>query len=197
MEGQEAKKARWLDGSVIPGLTNRLLAIIVAITIACGGLCGVLGYGIGRTQTADMAYMAEKDKLNAELDKVKKKIDDKQYQLSLAERTIAEADSVESGLASKHDEYNKLQQQINALNGQLEEAKKNTVTSGTWQVGKDIEAGTYRANSQVSSQCYWEITVNNGADIVQNDIPGGGYPQVTVSDGQQLKLQDCGTWSRQ
>ncbi|MEO2355423.1 hypothetical protein ABG893_06765 [Bifidobacterium longum] len=72
MEGQEAKKARWLDGSVIPGLTNRLLAIIVAITIVCGGLCGVLGYGIGRTQTADMAYMAEKDKLNAELDKVKK-----------------------------------------------------------------------------------------------------------------------------
>lgn len=62
---------------------------------------------------------------------------------------------------------------------------------------KRIEAGTYRANSQVPSQCYWEITVNNGADIVQNDIPGGGYPQVTVSDGQQLKLQDCGTWSRQ
>ena len=33
--------------------------------------------------------------------------------------------------------------------------------------------------------------------IVQNDMPGGGYPQLTVSDGQQLKVQGCGTFTKQ
>lgn len=50
---------------------------------------------------------------------------------------------------------------------------------------------------QVGSHCYWSVTVSGSDDIVQNDIPGGGYPQVTVSDGQQLKLMDCGTFAKQ
>ena len=67
-----------------------------------------------------------------------------------------------------------------------------------WQVGRDIDAGTYRATTEVGSRCYWSITVSGDSDnILQNDIPGGGYPQVTVSDGQQLKLMNCGTFTKQ
>lgn len=66
-----------------------------------------------------------------------------------------------------------------------------------WQVGKDIDAGTYRATSQVGSDCYWEISTDNGDNIIQNDFPGGGYPEVTVSNGQQLKISSCGTLTKQ
>ncbi|MFR1605768.1 MAG: hypothetical protein ACLSUZ_04855 [Bifidobacterium pseudocatenulatum] len=87
-----------------------------------------------------------------------------------------------------------MQAQIESLTGQVDNAKR-TSASMAWQVGKDIDAGTYRANNSVTDRCYWEISV--GDDIVQNDIPGGGYPQVTVSDGQQFKLQNCGTFTKQ
>ncbi len=75
--------------------------------------------------------------------------------------------------------------------------KRSPTSDGVWQVGKDIDAGTYRATSEVGSHCYWSVTVSGSDDIVQNDIPGGGYPQVSVSDGQQLKLQNCGTFAKQ
>lgn len=88
-----------------------------------------------------------------------------------------------------------LQAQIESLTGQVDNAKRTSASDGVWQVGKDIDAGTYRANDSVTDRCYWEVSV--GDDIVQNDMPGGGYPQVTVSDGQQLKLQNCGTFTKQ
>lgn len=62
-------------------------------------------------------------------------------------------------------------------------------------VGRDIAAGTYSPNADVSSQCYWEIS--QGGEIVDNDIPGGGFPTVSLSDGQQFKTRDCGPWSLQ
>ena len=85
--------------------------------------------------------------------------------------------------------------ELQSLTGQVEQAKRNSISDGVWQVGKDIDAGTYRANDSVTDRCYWEIS--SGGNILQNDMPGGGYPQVSVSDGQQLKLQNCGTFTKQ
>jgi hypothetical protein len=70
-----------------------------------------------------------------------------------------------------------------------------TIAEGTWMVGRDVAAGTYSPNAAVSSQCYWEIS--QGGEIVGNDIPGGGFPTVILSDGQQFKTRDCGSWSLQ
>ena len=121
-----------------------------------------------------------------------------------AKDAIAEADTVKSGIKDLNAQHDDLQKKVDAkkaelqsLTGQVDQAKKNSISDGVWQVGKDIDAGTYRATSEVGSHCYWSVTVSGSDDIVQNDIPGGGYPQVTVSDGQQLKLQDCGTFAKQ
>lgn len=121
-----------------------------------------------------------------------------------AKDAIAEADNVKSGIKDLNTQHDDLQKKVDAkkaelqsLTGQVDQAKKNSISDGVWQVGKDIDAGTYRATSEVGSHCYWSVTVSGSDDIVQNDIPGGGYPQVTVSDGQQLKLQDCGTFAKQ
>lgn len=74
----------------------------------------------------------------------------------------------------------------------------NTVSDGIWTVGVDMKPGTYRA-SDVSADCYWAILVSgtNGADIVNNGIPGGGNPQVTVSEGQDFETSRCGDWVKQ
>lgn len=93
--------------------------------------------------------------------------------------------------------YNNTKAFFDYRNNLFVQAKKNSISDGVWQVGKDIDAGTYRATSQVGSDCYWEISTDNGDNIVQNDFPGGGYPEVTVGNGQQLKISSCGTMTKQ
>lgn len=121
-----------------------------------------------------------------------------------AKDAIAEADNVKSGIKDLNTQHDDLQKKVDAkkaelqsLTGQVDQAKKNSISDGVWQVGKDIDAGTYRATSQVGSDCYWEISTDNGDNIVQNDFPGGGYPEVTVGNGQQLKISSCGTMTKQ
>lgn len=71
-----------------------------------------------------------------------------------------------------------------------------SVDDGTWTVGIDLPAGTYRTTAVVSSDCYWGIykSGTNGNDIIANDIPGGGRPTVTVKAGQDFRTARCGTW---
>ncbi|MGO4245669.1 hypothetical protein AB4Y87_00520 [Paenarthrobacter sp. RAF54_2] len=75
----------------------------------------------------------------------------------------------------------------------------NTVREGTWTVGVDIEPGTYRTDTEVSSSCYWGIyrTGSNGSDIIDNDIVSGGRPTVTLVAGQDFKTTRCGAWTKQ
>ena len=96
-------------------------------------------------------------------------------------------------LAKLDKEISDAQAKLDHLTGQVEQAKKNTLKDGNWTVGTDIESGTYRASEEVGSDCYWSITAggSNGSDIIANDIPGGGYPQFTVEDGQQIQISNC------
>ncbi|MEV8145527.1 hypothetical protein [Specibacter sp. NPDC078709] len=63
----------------------------------------------------------------------------------------------------------------------------------------DIESGSYKSNSSVGSSCYWAILASgtNGDDIINNDIPGGGLPAVTLAAGQDFKSSRCGSWTKQ
>lgn len=73
-----------------------------------------------------------------------------------------------------------------------------TIEDGIWTVGLDIPAGRYRVTSAVGGRCYWKISKSgtNGADIIANDIPGGGRPTVTLKAGQDFTSSDCGTWAK-
>jgi hypothetical protein len=66
-------------------------------------------------------------------------------------------------------------------------------------VGTDVQPGHYRTTAAVSGGCYWMITKSgtNGSDIIQNGLPTGGYPTVTLSAGQDFTTQDCGSWVKQ
>ncbi|GDZ35115.1 hypothetical protein MCC02031_18140 [Bifidobacteriaceae bacterium MCC02031] len=181
-----------------------LVAACVALACLLVGIFATMPIAYTRgTRSAAVSKVAEETaKADAEYQKYKRLAKEQKEDYEAASQTIARADNIQNGiedLKSKHDDLQKqvddAKQQLETLTGQVEQARRNSVSSGVWQVGKDIDAGTYRANDSVTDRCYWEVSV--GDDIVQNDMPGGGYPQVTVSDGQQLKLQNCGTFTKQ
>jgi len=72
------------------------------------------------------------------------------------------------------------------------------ISGGTWSVGIDFPAGTYRVTANVGSDCYWSITKTgtNGSEIIENGIPGGGRPTVTLKKGQDFETQRCGVWHK-
>lgn len=77
-------------------------------------------------------------------------------------------------------------------------APAGTVGEGTWTVGVDVPAGTYRTVDPVSDGCYWEITKagSNGNDIIANDNVSGGRPTVTLKSGQEFVNNGCGTFAK-
>lgn len=75
-----------------------------------------------------------------------------------------------------------------------------TVDDGTWTVGEDIPAGTYKVNQPVDAgaMCFWSITKtgSNGQNIIANDLPSGGRPSVVLKKGQDFETNRCGTWTK-
>jgi hypothetical protein len=63
----------------------------------------------------------------------------------------------------------------------------------------DVAPGAYRTSEAVVGDCYWAIYTSgtNGSDIVQNDIPTGGFPTVQLSEGQDFENNGCGTFVKQ
>lgn len=100
--------------------------------------------------------------------------------------------------AALDERKTELDERAAEIRQQEETIAANTVTDGVWVVGTDIKPGTYRARN-VPSDCYWAITRSgsNGDDIINNGIPGGGNPTVTLSKGQDFTTQRCGEWRRQ
>lgn len=191
-----------------PKLTlNR--AFIIAITVGVliiGLLIGLIaGVNIGTNSAAVAQVADEKKSMDSEYQDLSKKIEDMSGEVETAEATIEQYHTIQNGIDKLTEDRDDLQSQVDSLNqqletltGQVDQAKKNSVGEGVWVVGQDIEAGTYRATQPVSSSCYWEISTGQGGfDIIDNDIPGGGYPQVTLTDGQHFKLSSCGTWAKQ
>ena len=69
-----------------------------------------------------------------------------------------------------------------------EPAKPQEWGDGTYEVGRDIPAGTYVANG---TDCYWQISRDsNGTDIIENNV-GNGQQIVTLTDGTYFKVSRC------
>lgn len=67
-------------------------------------------------------------------------------------------------------------------------------------VGYDVPAGIYRTNDRVEDgiYCYWsKSTDSEGRNIISNDLPQGGRPQVTLKKGQWFTSKGCPDWIKQ
>jgi hypothetical protein len=113
-------------------------------------------------------------------------VSERESAVGAAEKKVAEA---EAAVKKRED----------AVTGAEKAKAINTIGEGSWAVGRDIAPGTYVSAAAVSSDCYWAILAggSNGSDIIENDIPGGGRPSVTLSAGQDFKTSRCGTWTKQ
>jgi hypothetical protein len=101
----------------------------------------------------------------------------------------AELDQREQALAARETAVTAVEQQVAA----------DSIESGIWTVGIDVEPGTYRVSEALSGYCYWAIyrTGTSGGDIIDNDGPTGGFPTVTLSAGQDFENSGCGTFVKQ
>ena len=92
-----------------------------------------------------------------------------------------------------------VQKRESAVTAAEKQKAADTISDGTWTVGTNVSPGTYTTAADVGSSCYWGIyrSGSNGDDILQNDIPGGGRPTVTLADGQDFKSSRCGKWEKQ
>ncbi|PZR80608.1 MAG: hypothetical protein DLM65_07725 [Candidatus Aeolococcus gillhamiae] len=72
-----------------------------------------------------------------------------------------------------------------------------TFGDGTWHVGSQIPAGTYRTR-QAASGCYWERLSGFGGtsgEIIANHF-GDGYQVVTISPSDAgFHTESCGAWT--
>jgi len=78
------------------------------------------------------------------------------------------------------------------------DTRSTVVIQGIWHVGTDISPGVYRTDEDVAGHgCYWQKSSDSeGQNIISNDLPSGGRPQVTLKSGQWFTTQDCGTWKK-
>lgn len=79
-------------------------------------------------------------------------------------------------------------------------AASTTVKEGVWTVGKDIVPGNYRTTKEVVGDCSWKITRtgSNGEDYIAYDyFVEGGFPMVSLVEGQTFESDGCGEWTKQ
>ncbi|MBB5790741.1 hypothetical protein [Jiangella mangrovi] len=135
---------------------------------------------------------ARADQLETDLGETQVQRDDLKRRLDEAEQANTDLEERSAALDQRESELDQRQTAIEETEAGIE---ANTVTDGVWTVGVDIAPGTYRA-TDVSDSCYWAIlrTGTNGDDIVSNDLPSGGNPQVTVEEGHDFETVRCGEW---
>ncbi len=182
------------------------IAVAAAILLAGGA---ALDHALTDPRTSE-AYVS--------LDKVKTVAQtDRDAAESRYQQQKTKYDTLLNGITDRENKVTKRETDVSSAEGALKDAQAavtkredavsavekqkaaNTAGDGTWVVGKDIEAGTYRASAEVSSSCYWAILQSgtNGSQIIENDLPGGGRPTVVLSGGQDFKSNRCGTWEKQ
>lgn len=173
-------------------IPSRKVAVAVAIAGAVSLISGAVAAGVsGSRQVAAPATSAA---LEA----------DAAAKLKEREDALLKAEAESAGkLKEREDAVRAAEEAVKAreaaVGGAEAAAAANTIKEGTWTVGRDIAPGTYRTTTEVGSTCFWSITVtgSNGADIIENDIVSGGFPQVTLSEGQTFESSRCGTWAKQ
>lgn len=190
-----------------PGRKKRILVAGTAVVLFASGIA--LGTALP-DPTASEEYVslaAAKSTVEGERDAA----------LSSYASLESKYDTLENGMATRESEVAARETEVGKADAAVKSAEAavkkreaavtaaektkaaNTISDGTWSVGTDIAPGTYRATADVGSTCYWGIyrSGSNGGDIIENDIPGGGRPVVTLSAGQDFNSTRCGKWQKQ
>lgn len=177
-----------------------IIATVLGLALVGGGMAGGMALD-DPTESAEylelQAASEHTERQRAALEERQTELDERaearEEAVSQREAKIGEAEAAvaEAEAAVKAREE--------AVTGAEAEKAANTISDGTWTVGRDIASGTYRSAEPVGSRCYWGIyrSGSNGSEILENDIPGGGHPTVTLAEGQDFTSARCGKWDKQ
>jgi hypothetical protein len=180
-----AKPVRWRS---LPGAL--LLGLVV------GGAVGAGVVTAASDPTRSEAYLALQEELSTAQEQVS-------ASEAEAQRAVADKRRVETAVAQRDSELDQRERDVaareQAVSAVEQQIAANSIGQGTWTVGRDIEPGTYRTREAVVGDCYWAILASgtNGGDIIENDLPSGGFPTVTLSAGQDFENNGCGTFVKQ
>lgn len=68
---------------------------------------------------------------------------------------------------------------------------------GTYIVGTDVKAGTYRSAKPSSGNCYWaRLKGDDPADIIANNNSAGPSVVTIKSTDKEFTTQGCETWTK-
>jgi hypothetical protein len=71
-----------------------------------------------------------------------------------------------------------------------------SIDEGTYLVGEDVEAGSYKTAGPTTSMCYWSRNKDDSGEfgaIIANDIVHGPG-RVTLNKGEIFETNGCETW---
>jgi hypothetical protein len=168
------------------------------VGLLAGGAAGAVAASSDPTKSTE--YKALQEKLGSSEKQVAAEKSSAEAAQSAAAETAAaaqsaqaEASASQASLAEQAQAVASREAAVSAIEKQVE---ANSIGEGTWTVGTDVKAGTYRTSAAISGDSYWSITKSgtNGSDIIENDIPTGGFPTVVLRPGQDFTNHGCGTF---
>jgi hypothetical protein len=182
-----------------------LVGVGAAFLIGAGiGAAGTVQANSERDDALERAEAAEEraDTAEGEIADANERADNaeaearEQAESDLADETAAldqratEMDTRQADLDAQEADLAAREAQLNAtLNG----LQASQFTDGIYQVGRDIQPGTYHTDGSGDS-CYFALLGADGQDIIDNNIVNG--PVTTTINSPYFESNGCGTWTK-
>ncbi len=115
----------------------------------------------------------------------------------LSELTKGQEQAIAATKAMLKAKESELNQREAVVAKATEAVRASSFGDGTWEVGRDIQAGKYRTDNP-SGKCYWEKSTGGEGvhSIIGNDNAVGPTTVVISSHVPYFKSNGCGTWRK-
>lgn len=168
-------------------VAGALVALAIAVPIGVG-----TASELNSTASDLVGITGELDRTKSTLESVQ---DYNRELLDEGEGRRAELDELEAAIAAREAAVGDREAAVQVLEDTI---AANSFGTGTYQVGVDITAGTYRNDG--SDRCYWERLSNGGggfdAIIANDNVTGQAIVTISESDWG-FSSSRCGTWTKQ
>jgi hypothetical protein len=103
-------------------------------------------------------------------------------------------------LCPNHPNAAAIRKRIHVQNDfQQQIANGETITDGTWPVGRNLRPGTYRTETTGTFVCYWARKNSSGEAIASGGAPQGRARAIKVTiapSDSSFYTENCGVWFR-
>ncbi|MDA8371796.1 MAG: OmpH family outer membrane protein [Nocardiopsaceae bacterium] len=185
--------------------TGRLWVLPLVTGLAALLLGGSLGYLLHPGPTASDEYVSvveERDAYSQQAEAELERADALEEELQPLKDQAAEFDEREDDLNDRENDLDGREEDLDEREEEISETEtsieENTFPgNGTYVVGEDIKAGTYRSDG--TDSCYWArlSSTDGGFDSIITNSLGSGAQVVTIHAGDAaFETSRCGEWTR-